>query len=338
MSRLDIDDGSRQRINDLLQGYRLAQIAGAAARLGVPDHLASGLTTAADVAAAAGADPAAMARFLRACAFAGLVRETEPDQFALTPLGECLRAGEGSLGETAAGLTAPAVWRIWERLVDAVTSGGPVARDALGMGFWEFLDRHPDEGAGFAAMMRRRTAALARDVAARFDPAGSQLIVDVAAGDGSLLAGLLERAPSASGICFDRPETAMDACAEFARRGLSARVALVGGHLLEAVPAGGDLYLLLSVLHLWPDEEAERILRNCHRAARPGSRLLVVELPLPAWPETSPHQLTDLSLLLTGGRERTLAEYRSLLAAAGFRIDQVRPAARGWQLLTCVRE
>jgi O-methyltransferase domain len=67
----------------------------------------------------------------------------------------------------------------------------------------------------------------------------------------------------------------------------------------------------------WDDERATRILRNRRAAARPGSRLLVVEGIVPDDTTPSVAKIMDLEMLcLTSGRERTMSELRTLLVAA----------------------
>jgi hypothetical protein len=48
---------------------------------------------------------------------------------------------------------------------------------------------------------------------------------------------------------------------------------------------------------------------------------------IPTGNAPSPGKLLDVNMLvMTGGRERAEDEYRALLAASGFRLDQVLPA------------
>ena len=76
---------------------------------------------------------------------------------------------------------------------------------------------------------------------------------------------------------------------------------------------GGDLHVLSNVLHDWEDDEARRIIANCHRAGRPGGGLLVVGYLMPTPPEPSLAYLMDLLMMMVmGGRER------SLMAAEGY--------------------
>ena len=104
---------------------------------------------------------------------------------------------------------------------------------------------------------------------------------------------------------------------------------MCAGSFFDEVPAGGDVYVLSWILHDWPDEEAEAILRNCRRAMGAGARLVVVDRVLQEAPqECDPLDLVlDLQmLLLHGGRERTLDDSARLLHAAGFSAPQVLSA------------
>jgi O-methyltransferase domain len=60
-----------------------------------------------------------------------------------------------------------------------------------------------------------------------------------------------------------------------------------------------------------------------------GGRVLIVERLIPEEPgDAVPTLLSDLNMLvITGGQERTNAEYASLLAAAGLTIGTVQPVA-----------
>ena len=61
----------------------------------------------------------------------------------------------------------------------------------------------------------------------------------------------------------------------------------------------------------------------------PGGRVLIIERLLPDDPARAlPTLLSDLNMLvITGGQERTNAEYGRLLAAAGLRLGQIQPVA-----------
>jgi hypothetical protein len=59
---------------------------------------------------------------------------------------------------------------------------------------------------------------------------------------------------------------------------------------------------------------------------KPSSRLLIIEMVLPAGDTPHLGKLTDMVMLvLAGGQERTEQEYGTLLGKAGFRLMQVVP-------------
>ena len=80
------------------------------------------------------------------------------------------------------------------------------------------------------------------------------------------------------------------------------------------------------IVHDWNDDDSTTILKNCHRAMRKDSKLLVVEAIIPPGNQPSFHKFMDLNMMvMLGGRERTEPEYRSLLEAAGFELTAVTP-------------
>ena len=108
--------------------------------------------------------------------------------------------------------------------------------------------------------------------------------------------------------------------------GAAGRCQAVGGDMFASVPAGGDAYLLKSILHDWGDDDAVRILRNCRQAIAENGKPLVIEYVVgpPNQPDFAKWMDLNMLVLLTG-HERTEAEYRDLYAAAGFRLTRTIP-------------
>jgi hypothetical protein len=160
----------------------------------------------------------------------------------------------------------------------------------------------------------------------------------VGGGHGALLAAILRAHPALRGVLFDLPHVAEGARAELEAAGVAGRCEVVAGSFFESVPGGADAYLLKSVLHDWDDERCGAILGGARRAMAEGGRLLVVERVMPErMTACAAHRAvaaSDLNMLVaTEGRERTEAEYRALLAAAGFARIHCSPLAAGYTLL-----
>jgi hypothetical protein len=121
-----------------------------------------------------------------------------------------------------------------------------------------------------------------------------------------------------------------DAPAVLQQAGVSARCAIIGGDYFDAVPSGGDAYILAEILHDWDDERSRMILQNCRRVCGPVSRLLLIEVVIAPGNAPDLAKFLDLHMLvLLGGRERTGAQYRALLAEAGYALSAVVPTQAG---------
>ena len=329
----------------LATGHEAAQAVIVAARLGLADLLADGPRDAAELAAAADAHAPSLHRLLRALAALGVVAEQPDGRFALGPLGAPLRDGvPGSLRPLVLLFGHDEFWQSWGALEHTVRTGETALRHLWGAD--TSFDRYTAEPALGHVFNAGMTALSGRAIAAvlgvwRFPATG--LVVDVGGGEGALLAAVLRANPGLRGVVFDLPPVAEAAAAALAGhggagQGLGARAEALGGDMFAAVPPGGDIYMLKSVLHDWADGPAGAVLRAVRAAMAPAARLLVIERLMPdrMGPEARMVALADLRMLLrTGGRERTKAEFRTLFEAAGLRWLRTVPTAAGFAIMEC---
>jgi hypothetical protein len=275
---------------------------------------------------------------LRALAGSGIFAEDEQGRFALTPLAEPLRSDVSmSLRAYAEMQGGPWVWQSMGAMEHALRTGEPAFRHLFGMSGFEAQAANPELGRlqveGLASVGRAQDAA----ILAAYDFRDARTIVDVAGGQGALLRGILAAAPEARAVLLDVPHVIAMARPRFAEAGLADRAELVTGDFFAGVPTGGDLYILRKVIHDWYDAEAVAILRSCRAAMRPGAKLLLIETVVPEGNDYAYAKLLDLLMLVyPGGQERTLAEYRTLLATAGFELRAVIPTASSVSLLEAV--
>jgi len=310
----------------------LTQALYVAAKLGIADLLASGPRTNEDLAQDIGAHAPSLYRILRALAGAGLFEEVQPRHFALTTMGACLRTDAPDSQRAYAIMYGdPAMWQAMQ-LLHTVMTGQPASEHAWGMKAFQYLGAHPDLAAVFNAGMsdgmRQRSIAIAS-----YDFSAMNTVVDVGGNQGRLLATVLQANPALRGVLFDLPQVVARAHEYLETAGVAERCGVVGGDFFQEVPVGGDIYILSTVIHDWEDEPAIQILQSCRRAMTANGRLLLVERVLPAPNELSLAVLSDLVMLAIGGRERTEAGYRALLAAADFDLQTVVPSESPYCLL-----
>jgi O-methyltransferase domain len=321
-----MDGFARRKLLGTISGGVLAQGCYAVARLGVPDLLAAGPRAVADLAAECGADPRVLRRLLRALASVGIFRMSAPDTYGLTSVGELLRSDvDGSLRQSAL-MHGELVARSFAEIMHTVRTGEPAFEKVHGQPFYDYLAGHPDVADTFVAAMgdQRPSAALAG-----CDLSGVGTLVDVGGGSGGLLASALQAHPGMRGVLLELPDAVRAARELLAEAGVADRVELVQGSFFDAVPAGGDAYVLARVLHNWADDRCLVLLARIREAMRPRekARLLVLEKLLPEEPGPGATALVDLLMLgLLEGQDRTAAEYTALLGAAGFEVVAVRPS------------
>jgi hypothetical protein len=106
---------------------------------------------------------------------------------------------------------------------------------------------------------------------------------------------------------------------------MDGRIEVQAGDFLHGVPDGADLYLLVRVLHDWPDEDCVRILKNCRAAMPTNARLLIVEQLLEPDPQLGRPSmyLLDVQVMAMFGRARERT--KRLLLASGLELDRQLP-------------
>lgn len=292
------------------------------ATLRIADHIVAGNTEIDKLAAVSGADRDSLYRVLRHLVSRGLFEEPAPGRFALNEAARALLEDQVRLGLDLDGFGGRMA-HAWGTLLSAVRRGRPAYHEAFGRGFWEDLDAHPDIAASFDALMGPVGHGVP-DSHVLADPAdweSVRTVVDVGGGTGALLAEMLRTRPEVRGTLVDLPRTVARSSEVFQAAGVADRVTTVGQSFFDPLPGGGDLYILKSVLNDWPDREATAILRRCAEAARPSGRVVVFTGAGPG-EDASP---ALLMMILVGGRERTLDEFREMAREAGL---EVRAAGR----------
>ncbi len=313
---------------NLMVGSWISQAISVAAKLGLADLLEDGPRSCAELAEATKTHPCALYRVMRALASVGIFAEDERGRFELTPLADNLRTNAStSLREYAIFLGEPWHWRAWGDLLHSVRTGESAFEHAFGVHLFDHFAQHPDAAQIFGAAMTSRSRLEDRAIAEAYDFPRDTTIVDVGAGRGSLIATIRQQTPGARGILFDLPHV-MAGCAALLREArLANRCQFVAGDFFSEVPPGGDIYLMKKVIHDWGDERAGSILANCRAGMAANARLLPLEHVIRPGNAPAFAKLLDLQMLVQtpGGRERTEAEYSTLLATSGLQLARIIP-------------
>ena len=286
------------------------------ATLRIAEHIQAGHNDISDLAKAARCDAYCLQAVLRHLVSKGLFVEPTTGKFALNESARALLEPGLRLGldlESLGGRMAHS----WGTLLTYVRTGASAYHERFGLPFWKDLDAHPAIAADFDALIGPAGHGKPDP---HFEISGGwdsvRTVVDVGGGTGAMLAEILRARPSIHGILVDLPRTVARSSESFAQAGVSARAKVAGQSFFDTLPSGADLYLLRGVINDWPDKEATEILARCAEAARPAGRVLVLK---GISPDETPRGIT-IEMVLVGGKQRTLSEFRELAQTAGLEV------------------
>ena len=212
-------------------------------------------------------------------------------------------------------------------LHDQVKTGGRTKAFPTGSEGFEALKNDPARLHKFQTNMAEGSRRAAQAAMQVYDFSPFVKMLDLGGGYGGVLAELLGAYPQQRGAVCDLSYLEPGALAYLSSAGVGKRSGFIHGDFFASVPEGYDLYLMKFILHDWDDEHVLRILKNVRAAVGKHSRLLVIEQIVPESLTTSVSDQdiirADLVMMSVGGKERTAAEYRALLADSGWNLSSV---------------
>ena len=309
----------------LITGFWVSRAIYVAAKLGLADLVKDSPKTADELARLTGTHSPSLYRALRALASVSVFTDDGQGRFAQTPLSETLRSDTpGSLRALAIVELGQEHYPAWGNLMHSVKTGEIAFDNLFKQNAWEYYARNPEDASNFNESMRGLTEMVNVAVLEAYDFSGVDKLVDVAGGTGKLISAILAAHPRARGVLFDLPHVIAEAGPLLDAAGVRDRCETSTGDFFRSVPEGGDAYVMKWIIHDWDDEKSTAILKNIHRAMDKNGKLLLIEMVVPEGNQPDLSKFVDLDMMvMTGGRERTEAEFNSLLAASGFKLTRV---------------
>lgn len=303
---------------DIFGAWRTMTLA-AGVELDVFTRIAKGATTAAEVAAAAEADPASMRRLLDAFVALKYLKR-KGDRYSLEPIAATyLTRGSELYLEGGAGFMKGLVMG-FSQLGDVVKSGHPIApRSAeAGVEFFSMLVRSI-----FPMSYAPAKAAVAKLGAARVKKIST--ILDVAAGSAAWSLPFAQANPKARVTVVDFPPIAAIAREYAAHYGVGDRYDYIEGNLRE-VDFGRDRFDLAIFGHIIHGEGAQwgkKLIQKTAAALKDKGQLLIADY-VPNDERTGPAlpMLFGLNMMIAAPPDAdvfTMRDYRGWLKEAGFK-------------------
>ncbi len=308
---------------DLIEAFRRSKTMFAATALGVFDQLEESGATAAELAARLHTDAGALERLLDACVSLGLLRRNA-SAYENTPAASefiCKSSPHSMAGYIL--YSNQVLFPMWAHLEDAVREGSHRWHQTFGLDgpIFNHFFRSDEAMRTFLMGMHGLGMLASPKVAAAFDLSPFRKLVDLGGATGHLAVACCERYSSLRAEVFDLDPVIAVAREQVALSPARDRIGFTAGDFFERELPGADLFAVGRILHDWSEDKIRILLRKVYDRLPEGGALLIAEklldddktAPVPA------HMQSLNMLICTEGRERSLAEYRALIEAAGFR-------------------
>jgi len=273
-------------------------------------------------------------RILRALSSVGVFVETEEHMFGLTPLAQCLFSN--ALRPIARMFLSEWHDKAWNGLGHTIRTGKPGFNHTFGKPSFEWFEEHPAERSILDQGQGSKAVGFANAVIETYDFSDFKSICDIGGGQGAFLIQLLTAYPNIKGYVTDLPGAVVSAEKAIARANLGDRCKAIPYDFNKEAPPACDAYFLVNILHDWDDEICIRILKNITKAMNADTRLWIIEYIIEPGAGFSVAKLLDIEVLvMSGGRERFIDEYKTLAGAAALEVTRIIPIKSGPTMMEC---
>lgn len=326
-------DAAREKLLTLLSGEWVSRALYVATKLDIADHLQAGPKSSSELAALTQCQTEPLERLLRTLASHAIFEEVSPGQFANTSASLLLAKSHPDSLHALSLFFGEDIHKSWDELLYSIRTSTPAFQQVFKQPVFAYFKENPTKAALFQEAMKQKSSAVVKSALSACDFGRFSTVYDIGGGYGQFMQALLQKHSHVKGMVFELPEV-IGAIKKRTPTFDESRCTLCAGDFFTSVPQGGDAYLLKSVIHDWEDEKAEQLLKNCHQAMRPDSKLFIVEVVLLPKDQSIYAHCMDLQMLvITGGKERSLAHFQQMLERTGFTLEKIHPTSTEFSIL-----
>ncbi|KAK7882350.1 hypothetical protein WMY93_028524 [Mugilogobius chulae] len=339
--------GDLQRIITLIDGFRASKALFTASKMGVFDLLqqSPGLD-AAQVAAEIKASVKGTRSLLEACVSLGLLTTSEKSHQKPVYKNSTLAAqflGSDSPFSLHSYIlhSDNVVWPLFSHLENAVREGTNQHEQAFGKKAQDlFQDTFYDSQASklrFMNAMHSIAKVTGKAVATAFDLSTYKTACDLGGCTGALAHELTKANPQMSVTVFDLPAV-VELKERFQHQHMDTknRVCFISGDFFKDDLPKADLYVLAQILHDWPDEKVDILLKKIAERCTSGCGVLLSEIFLNE-DRSGPSRGLLQALSMSPGKQRSAQEYSSLFERHGFITKDIKYTENLLDAMLCLK-
>jgi len=318
-----------QPILGLMNGFRASKALFSAVELGLFDWLDKMPASTGDLAAEHGLATHALERLLGYLASQSLIVRDDDGRWRNLPVAERFLRAESP--ETLTGYILYSdriLYRLWGNLSDALREGTNRWTQEFGEkdDIFDHFFASTEEKERFLQGMHGLGLLSSPSVAEIIEPGRFRRLADWGGGTAHLAIAACRRDPGLQAVVWDLPSVQPVAERHVREAGLEHRIRVQAGNFFNDHPPEADLISIGRILHDWTESKVRSLLARIYQSLPEGGGLLIMEHVLDADKCGPPGPLLmSLNMLVcTEGRERTAAEYESLVREAGFNTFECR--------------
>lgn len=285
--------------------YVVSRAIHAIANLGIADHMSDKPMSIEELAKLTGTIPDLLDRVLNFLSLYGLFIKTG-DAYALTPLSYPLKQDNPNSIKDILGMFDESWWQAFAHLETGLKTGIPAFQHQHGTDFFDFMNENADKKANFEKGQAKLSAFDDKTIAKAFNFGQYQSLINIGEKKESLSRAIKSKYSDLSITPYPfNPKTALHSQAD----------------LFTHLPPA-DAYLFKGILHDFSDYILKKILNACHQSMRENASLIIAEQVIPDHDLPHTNKTMDIIMMvLVGGKQRTLSNWRNLLVSVGFKLQ-----------------
>ena len=226
-------------------------------------------------------------------------------------------------------------YQAWSSLLDGIKRNSIPFEETFQSHYFDYLEKNKNQETLFNKTMSSHTGHDINHIVKSLDLKANKNVIDIGAGNGTLMHGILQKVNLASGAAFDLEDT----ISQIDRTNTLQNMMYIAGDFFKSIPLGYDYHILKFILHDWDDPHAMQILTNCRKAINPHGELIIIDALMSDNNNSKSIKWHDLHMFtLFGGKERSKKNMLSIIKESGFENTSVTHLPRSGLLpLSLVR-
>lgn len=202
----------------------------------------------------------------------------------------------------------------WQNLDYTLRTGKQVFSEIYNKPLFEYLSDDINRVNNYHKAMNEYARDDYQNICGKFDFSIHKSILDVGGSFGALIQNISKNNPSTKCYLFEKPEVV-----ELITEG---DFTTIVGDFFKEIPSVSEAIIMSRIIHDWNDEKAKIILNNVYQALPQNGKLYLIE-NLSDKIEDKAALLSLNMHLITESYERSLSEYKLLLANTDFIYDEI---------------